>query len=192
MRLLTIVRSLIALGPWADRSRYEIETHDSITGERASFLFGEYEDAFDGQRRKYPHDQVNYDEASFHDALGDPRFLKIILMYDSEPIGFALLTKPGNSHLAPWVSPEAFGDPEKLAYVTVIYIFKGLRRTSHHGEHFCFLLIQELTQRYKGACFGFDIAFAKRGLALAIQTAGFMQGFKVSLLGKQEYWIMRT
>jgi ribosomal protein S18 acetylase RimI-like enzyme len=90
-------------------------------------LWQVYDEAFSTALEEAPHEQRNYTEETFKEALEDPEFVKFVTYKDEEIIGIGLATT--NLSKAPWVSPKFYQkkfpkyfESQLIFYITVIGI----------------------------------------------------------------------
>lgn len=141
-----------------------------------------YDEAFSTALEEAPHEQRNYTETTFKEALEDPDFVKFVTYKNEEIIGIGLATT--NLSKAPWVSPEfyrrKFPDwfaKKKILYVTVIgirheYLNKG------YGANLIARIIKYVDEIQGMVCYDFS-ENKRMFLPQMIQAIGKKLGYSI-------------
>ncbi|MFH1426425.1 MAG: hypothetical protein ABIG66_03235 [Candidatus Kerfeldbacteria bacterium] len=188
--IISIIRGIF-VGAKFDRD-YRLSSNEILDDEVVSEqAWREYEAGFAGQRKRYPHDQINYDHADFVAAMTDNRLLKMVFHFREQPIAFAIVAKPGHADLAQWVAPTSFGNPSDVGYLTVLYVYRSAASIGN-GRRFVRYIVRELGTKYPNKVFGFDIASGKKMLARMIQLEAFFQGYIMRYIGSQDYYRIQS
>ncbi|MFH1456636.1 MAG: hypothetical protein ABIF17_00815 [Patescibacteria group bacterium] len=136
---------------------YTLDMHDVLPEGLWGDFYEDYVKSMTIERSKYPHDQLNYTRKEFNDACKDPDILKMVFRINGEPAGFALMTKPGAIHKAPWVSPPFYCKTGKeVMYLTILIMLKE-HRSFGHVIVFFDRIIHDVTRTYPGVVYGYDI-----------------------------------
>lgn len=184
------VRNIVAefLALFKQKANCSLTFEDEITTTDIPHLWEEYEMAMTFERKKYAHDQMNYNKEDFWQTCKDHDILKILFWVDGALAGFCFLTKPGHLNKAPWISVHFYG--EGAVYVTILLIFQKFRRLGYSVTFFD-LMIEKTSRAYPDAICGFDIPdIGKEWLYKIILHRIKRLGLRGSAVGAQRYFIV--
>lgn len=168
-----------------------MDMHDVLPEGLWEMFCRDYAKSMSKERDKYPHDQLNYDEVEFEEACNDPDILKMVFQIDGKPAGFALMTKPGAIHKAPWVSPTFYKKSGKdVMYLTILVVLKEYRSMGHVIAFFD-RVIHDVTRTYPGVTYGYDIPTGGKEYLykLLLRRISRDQKIKVREVGSQKYFL---
>ncbi len=167
-------------------STYHLTHPEQISEDLSEELFQEYQAHFEGDQIKYPHDQMSYNHAEFMEASRDPRLVKFLFWVNDELAGFVFLTRPGEIHLAPWVSPRFY--PENAVYLPILMVTKKMRGLGHIIA-FLDILTSRVMEMFPGSGCAFDMPREKRYFAKIIKRRWRNAGVSFCRVGNQEYYL---
>ena len=151
-----------------------------------------YEKAFTPDKKKYPHNQMNYTHESFLNAMTDEREVKIVLTDDSKPLGFLIVIDYRYPENSPWTNFQAFtrkGGSEKFMYMNTVAI-----NSEYQKKGLALLLFDKFVDwaTKKGIVLaGFDTPREKGFLVEIAKNYYSKKGVNIELIGAQNYYLLK-